>query len=112
MSIELKDVEGGNKLIAEYILCAAIWFKDGNEHLHQPNNINTGFVVCGRRHHNCFTTGAILREGKKMIFLERAVQGFVTNENRFVDRKEAGVIAFKSGQIKEENNCLFSEDLY
>ena len=37
----------------ERILCAAIWYNDGKKHVHQPINIETGFVICGRRHHNC-----------------------------------------------------------
>ena len=38
--------------------------------------------------------------------------GFLTSDDKFVDRKEAGKIAFESGQIKVPNDCLFSEDLY
>jgi hypothetical protein len=40
------------------------------------------------------------------------IQGFLTNTDRFVDRKEAAQIALDSGQIKEEVKKLFSEDLY
>lgn len=40
----------------EYILCASIHFDDGKVHEHQPKNIKTGFVVCGRRHHNYYNT--------------------------------------------------------
>jgi hypothetical protein len=40
--------------VKEWILCAAILVEDGEEHLHQPRNIKTGFVICGRRHHNCY----------------------------------------------------------
>lgn len=34
----------------ERILCAAIWFKDGNKYEHQTKNVDSGFVVCDRRH--------------------------------------------------------------
>jgi len=101
-----------NWVSEEHILCAAIWFKDGKQHEHQPKNITSGFVICGRRHHNCFMTGAILTGNEGFKFQERAEQGFITNTDRFVTRKEAAEIALKSGQIKESNNCLFSEDLY
>lgn len=99
----------------EYILCAAIWFKDGLKHEHQPTNIDTGIVVCGHRHHNCFYTAWGLNEGHVEHLSEannRATQGFLTNTNRFVDRKEASKIAFEAGQVNEDDGCLFSEDLY
>jgi len=33
----------------EFILCAAIWINDGLKHNQQPENIEIGFVICGRR---------------------------------------------------------------
>lgn len=99
-----------------YIICAAIWFKDGNKYSHQPRNIDSGIVVCGRRHHNCFLTAFELNGGKRIEGLSeanaKAVQGFLTSNDIFVDRKEAGQIAFDAGQISKLTNCLFSEDLY
>lgn len=96
----------------EYILCAAIWFHDGKVHEHQPKNVNNGFVVTGRRHHNCYMTMAVIRgEDVKRIIFPKEVQGFITNLDRFVDRKEGGEIAFKANQSKQ-TECLFSEDLY
>jgi hypothetical protein len=98
-----------------YILCAAIWFKDGIKRPHQPKNIESGIVVCGRRHHNCYITVYGLNEGYVEHLHEannRAVQGFLTSDDRFVDRKEAGYIAYSTRQISKETDCLFSEDLY
>jgi hypothetical protein len=99
----------------EYIICSAIYFNDGEKHVHQPRNIETGFVVCGRRHHNCFATFVALGVSKpeKIERLDE-VQGFLTNTDRFVDRIEGREIAIKSGQVKEEEigKKLFSEDLY
>jgi hypothetical protein len=40
------------------------------------------------------------------------VQGFLTSDDRFVDRREAAKIALAAGQVKEELKVLFSEDLY
>ena len=104
--------------MSEYILCAAIWFKDGLKHEHQPVNINSGFVVCGRRHHNCYMTLAIIRrtDFEKVDYGENK-QGFVTSSDRFVDRKEGLTIARKANQIihdmhDESNKILVSEDLY
>ena len=51
---------------AEYILCSAIWIDDGvTTYVHQPKNIKQGFVVAGRRHHNCITTLAMLQGVRK-----------------------------------------------
>ena len=94
-----------------YIVCAAIWYNDGNEHVHQPFNIESGFVICGHRHHNCFATAYILNEGEKLKGLDE-VQGFITIGNEFVGRTEAGIIAFKAGQTEDLCDKLFSEDIY
>jgi len=101
----------------EYILCAAIWFNDNKNHEHQPKNVSNGFVVCGRRHHNCFITAFILNDEENLTSKMteangKAVQGFLTNLDMFVTRKTAGKIAFKAEQIKEKTDCLMSEDLY
>lgn len=110
-------------MMKEYILCAANWYEDLEKHNHQPINIKSGFVTCGRRHHNCIGTFAQIvgfpysDEAQRLHNTE--VQGFLTNTNRFVDRKEAYKIAFAADQIKgpnkgqNENSIgLTSEDLY
>ena len=97
--------------VSTYITCSAIWFKDGKKHDHQPFNIDTGFVICGHRHHNCFMTAYILNNDEKLKGIEE-IQGFMTSENNFVDRKDGGQIAFKAGQTSELKTRLFSEDLY
>ena len=97
----------------EYITCAANWFNDGKEYLHQPTNIKEGFVVCGHRHHNVFMTVSLIRgEDFRVSDYGKVTQGFLTSHDRFVDREEAGVIAFREKQITKWTNCLFSEDLY
>ena len=93
----------------EYILCAAIYYNTIDSYVHQPKNIQTGYVVCGRRHHNCIMLNAVL-SGRKTT--ENDIQGFLTSQNRFVDRKEAANIAYKAGQIKDIVDCLISVDLY
>jgi len=105
----------------EKILCAANYYQDGMIHEHQPKNISNGFVVCGRRHHNCIGTFAQIvgfpytDEGLKIRNTE--VQGFLTTDNLFVDRKEALKIATNAKQINHNveldgNVGLISEDLY
>lgn len=99
-----------------YIICAAIWYNDGKKRHNLPRNIETGIVVGGWRHGNCIT---MLRE----MFPERdyiinnkdgktTIQGFLTNKGMFVDRVEAGKIAFEAMQISEPSDYLYSEDLY
>jgi hypothetical protein len=99
----------------EYILCAAIWYDHllDLEYSHQPKNINTGFVICGHRHHNCIAIRDLL--GPDRIH----VQGFLTNENRFVNRTLAYKIALAANQIMPESLAdaglkkqLYSEHLY
>lgn len=100
----------------EYILCAANHYDDGEKQIHGPKNIESGFVICGRRHHNCISIFAKMvgfpydEKGLKLMNTEE--QGFLTNTDRFVSREEAAKIAFESGQIKKETTRLFSEDLY
>ena len=94
----------------ERVVCAAIHWETNIEHAQQPQNIKTGIVFCGLRHSNCYGVMASIIQPRQ--YKKRSMQGFLTTKNRFVDRKEAGEIAFKSGQIKKETDCLFSEDLY
>lgn len=112
----------------EYILCAAIHFNDGKKHEHQPDNIDSGFVVSGRRHHNCYATlsaiaTSINLEERIRLMLDKADrdhQGFITNLNRYVDRKEGWKIALAANQIvfglgasdNGDNSILISENLY
>lgn len=110
----------GDCVSDEYILCAANWYDDGKEYVHQPKNIKIGFVTCGQRHHNCISTFAMIvgfpysKEAQQLQNTE--VEGFLTNTNRFVDRKEALKIALVANQIKDIGNVrpigLHSEDLY
>ncbi len=99
----------------EYILCAAIWFRIDKVCDHQPMNIKKGLVVCGRRHHNCFGISSQIPETKERSVNDfQPVQGFLTSCDRFVDRKEAGELAFLAGQIEKDlrGSILVSEDLY
>lgn len=107
----------------EFIICAANYYNDGEKYVHRPINIEYGYIICGRRHHNCIVT---LTQIVGFPYNERAleikqteVQGFLTNTNRFVDRKEAYKIAFDANQIigpnkgiPENDIGLTSEDLY
>jgi hypothetical protein len=105
---------------AEYIICAAIWYKeiplkkiiDGV----LPKNCDRGLVVLGHRHGQCMWTMGSLTGLRSVANAEDGVgeyeQGFLTNTNRFVDRKEGGEIAFSAGQTSELKKTLYSEDIY
>ncbi|WP_428663467.1 hypothetical protein [Runella sp.] len=102
----------------EYILCAAIHYEDGKQYPHQPENISSGLIICGRRHDNCYMTlSALLGNNDGKLNVGRDKQGFITNLNRYVDRKEGYQIAKKAGQLlhnlhDQSNPILISEDLY
>ena len=105
----------------EYILCSAIWYKelplinnDIPSDLLRPINCNSGIVFCGHRHPHCLYQMVAIT-GKYQHEAGEEVQGFLTSENRFVDRKEGWVIAEKSGQIKHQSGghgILYSECLW
>ena len=91
------------------IICAANHYNNGDKYEHQPKNIRFGLVLCGLRHHNiianfCHLTGEEIGDN--------CIQGFLTSDDRFVDREEAGVIAFAANQTSTLIKRLHSEDLY
>lgn len=96
------------------ILCAAVYFPTSSKYVHQPKNVDHGFVILGFRHCNCFLTASLLDEslGRREV---QPVQGFLTDDNRFVTRQEAAQIAKACGQVKKPlviKGELCSEDLY
>jgi hypothetical protein len=75
-----------------------------------------GTVYTGRRHADVFKANAVIQNGIIISSIAAGEQGFVTEENRFVDRMEARRIAETAGQMIA-SHCprrerLFSEDLY
>jgi hypothetical protein len=114
------------KSLQERILCAAIWYKHlplQRDYQKSAVNCNEGIVLTGYRHGNVIRTMAALTGLRTVDFGADSVgdheQGFLTNLNRFVDRKEAYKIAFEADQIigpnkghAENEIGLTSEDLY
>jgi len=112
----------------EFIICAAIWVNDNQEHKQQPSNISIGFVLSGRRHHNCYQAIADLKGDVDTYLLSlglsdkdmRNHQGFVTSLDRYFNRKDAWAIAKANNQIQYglaasengEDSILISENLY
>lgn len=93
------------------ILCAAIHYDDGNGYEEQPLNISTGIVIAGRRHCNCFP--ALFRAFPNPN-VEKLICGFITSDDRFVDRYEGTTIAIAANQVtdKDASAPLISEQLY
>lgn len=100
----------------EKIICAAIWYNDGIERPLLPRNIKTGIVASGWRHGNCNIILKAIFPNRDYIINNKSgkttIQGFLTSKGNFVDRVEAGRIAFEACQILKPNDYLFSENLY
>ena len=114
--IEHKTIILDDDSKGEYIICSAIHYNSIRSYEHQPKNIKSGYVICGLRHCNCMVINSSINIGEKIDNDgELSTQGFLTNANKFVDRKEALVIAIAAGQVVIKHNPqdeLCSEDLY
>jgi len=106
----------------EYILCAAIWYRDGTEAPRGmiAQNIDTGVVIGQWRHGNCINVRSTnpLWNAKKLAERKNEtpmiakyedtleyydyVDGFLTSEGRFVDRWQGMKIAYEAGQVDEK----------
>jgi hypothetical protein len=94
----------------EYVLSAAIWYRDGNVYNEQPKNIPSGIVICGRRHNNCIMTiQQLLGDKFRAELLERTDFGFITSHDRYVNRSDGFKIAKAQDQIW---HTLFDKEVY
>lgn len=94
-------------MIKEFIICAAI------------KNEETGKIHYGHRHNHCIdaSSGELSWTlNRQQISKIKRTQGFITNQNRFVGRKEALIIALENNQVLDKKEIrgdeLYSEDLY
>lgn len=98
------------------IVCSAIWYQDFQTMTYLPENCDKGVVLCGIRHTQIIQQLAALTGKRTVTHAPDGVgnfkQGFLTSENRFVERKEAAIIAYRSGQIETDKAELFSEDIW
>ena len=107
----------------EYILSAAIWYKDGTEAPRGfiAQNIDSGVVIGQWRHGNIINIRAtnplwnakklaerrgenpmeIKKHEDKLSYFDE-VDGFITSKGRFVDRWQAAELALLCGQIDEK----------
>lgn len=103
----------------EKVICAANWYRDielkmedwGDGAVLYPININSGLVFCGHRHNHCLYSMCAIT-GLKQHDAGFEIQGFLTNHNRFVDRKEGARLHLMNGGELHYGNILYSEDIY
>jgi len=134
MGKEITIVDGVRHMTKEFIICAAIHVDDRKKHEEQPKGIDTGFIIAGRRHSDCYKTissmiSIIQEKDLITIIQEEDVandimhlapdenQGFITSHNRYVNRHEGYKIAVANNQIwhnlsDKDQMILASEDLY
>lgn len=74
--------------------------------------LQDGVIYLGRRHKDC--RDLMLRSGIKPAPRPNHVQGFVTDDGRFLDRNEAETHARSCGQLTKPliGSILTSEDLW
>ncbi len=103
----------------EFILCSAIHFQNGAKTT--VKNIESGVIICGRRHSDCYDVlSGIIGDVDPDTLPDRDSQGFLTSKNRYVNREQAWKIALENKQVKfglaasssDENGILISENLY
>ncbi|MCF7796000.1 hypothetical protein K9M42_02805 [Patescibacteria group bacterium] len=68
---------------------------------------NDGIISTGKSHFDI-----ILKCPKDSCKGEKVKQGFLTNKNRFVGRKEAAQIAYNVKQIRNKKKELLSEHIW
>ena len=91
----------------EKIICAAIQI------------VETVKMFYGHRHDQCINSlnsELSWTMNRQQISQVKKIQGFVTSNGRFVDRKEALIIALENDQVLDKSQIrgdnLYSEDLY
>ena len=72
---------------------------------HAANLYSDGQMFIGKSHAECFS---------KTSRQDNCIQGFLTSEDKFVNRREAGVIAWKAKQIRHnpKGRVIISEDIW
>jgi len=68
---------------------------------------NSGIIYKGKRHKDI-----VMSSPKHLNIRKGGIEGFVTTQGIFLDRKEAAEYAYQCGQIKEPVDELKSEHLY
>ena len=120
----------------EYILCAAIWYKDGTEAPRGfiAQNISSGVVIGQWRHGNIINIRATNPVWNKRMLAEKLnhvdddvpmrisdekpdvdydyVDGFLTSKGNFVDRWQGMKLAYEAGQVDKGRAFIPLERLH
>lgn len=102
----------------EFIVCSAVHYDNGVKNK-TVLNVESGVIVCGRRHSDCYDIiEGLIGDIDMSKIPARDKQGFLTSKNRYVSRAEAFKIAKENNQIthkmfdNDETGSLNSEDLW
>jgi len=68
---------------------------------------NNGIIYKGKRHKDI-----VMSQPKHLNIRKGGIEGFVTNQGIFLNRKEAAKLAYEMGQISEPVESLKSEHIY
>lgn len=73
--------------------------------------LEDGTIILSVRHFDMIC-GSLL-DKLNIPFDEKIEQGFITSHGRFLERKDAKILAIENGQVSDNNDeLIFSEDLY
>lgn len=101
-SYNIMDNKG--KIHSPFLLYPAILVKDFKKHENTPNNINEGYILKT----NQFNFKKIFKFVD--LFKYDVERGYIATNGSFYNRNEAAEIAYKSGQIKQEQEILMNND--
>ena len=85
----------------DYIVCSAIWLRSVESFSSTIGSVPNGIVFPGLKHRDCMSLIDSLIP-KELLPEFEFVEGFLTSENKFVNRVGARFIAKRSGQITQE----------
>ena len=68
-----------------------------------------GWIFFGKCHADCFRKAAFMNVNMSQ---KADDQGFLTSTGRFVNRFQAGAVAYRAQQTTDRKKFLFSEDLW
>ena len=98
----------------EHILCAAMYNSEFGDHAVPARTYAypDGVLIAGWSHADILCT---LNRMGVMSGFDKWQQGFITSHKRYVDRREAAIIAIAAEQVEAKNlrnMQLYSEDLF
>jgi hypothetical protein len=74
--------------------------------------IKAAAIKVGDKVYTGFRHAHIIIDNKFEVIITQEMQGFVTDDDKFINREEAAKIAYECGQINKPKRELFSEDIF